>query len=231
MECKHLYPGGPLYSGDAVSTDTLALASFIRSDSARRGVELGCGSGLLMLTLLFSHPALSMTGADIREEAVSQARRNLAANSFESRGTVLLSDYRALPLPKGSFDLVCANPPYFPASAAASPDARRDTMRRESATLAETAAVASSLLRPGGSFSLVHRAERMAEVFAALREVSLEPKRLRLFSARAESAPSLFFLEARKGAHAGLVLEPLLYQFTSSGAETEEYRKLCHWEA
>ena len=103
-------------------------------------------------------------------------------------------------------------------------------MRTESATIGELCFEASRLLRRGGDLCLVHRIERIAEVFAALSAAGLEPKRLRLIAACPDRAPTLFLCRARKGARPGLTAEAPLFQFGTDGTETAEYRQICHWE-
>ena len=85
-------------------------------------------------------------------------------------------------------------------------------------------------LRDGGAFCLVHRTERIAEIFAALRGAGLEPKRLRFVAFDPDSPPSLFLAEARKGARPGLAAEPTLFQFGPAGVESAEYKRICHRE-
>ena len=229
-ERKELWPGGPTYTGDSVGADSLALAAFARTPQARRGCDLGCGSGILLLLLAWENPALSMEGVEMRPAAAEQCRENLAANGLSGRCQVRIGDLRESAT-AGCMDLVVANPPYFPAgSGAVSNDPERARMRTESATLAEVCASASHMLRPGGDFCLVHRSERLAEVLCALSAASLEPKRLRFLAAESRRAPKLFLCRARKGASPGLTVEPPLCQFDSDGTETDEYRKLCHWE-
>ena len=128
-------------------------------------------------------------------------------------------------------DLVVSNPPYFPSgSGAVSADGDRAAMRTESASVGELCLAAARLLRPGGDFCLVHRTERLAEVFSALAAAGLEPKRLRFLAASPEHAPQLFLCRARKGARSGLAAEATLFQFGADGEETAEYRRICHWE-
>lgn len=230
-ERKELWPGGLRYAGDSLGTDSLALADFAAGIDAARGADLGCGSGILLLLLAMGRPALEMTGVELRPRAAAECRANIQANGLERRCRVLTGDYRTAPLPTGELDLAVSNPPYFPAGrGVVSPDADRALMRTETADLRELCAAASSCLRRGGAFCLVHRTERMAEVFAAMAGAGLEPRRLRMIAGSPEAAPSLFLLEARKGAGPGLVTEPTLFQRGADGLETEEYRRICHWE-
>ena len=67
------------------------------------------------------------------------------------------------------------------------------------------------MLRWGGRFALVHRPERLSDLFCTLRAHGLEPKRLRFVASAAEKAPSLALVEARRGGNAGLSVEPMLF--------------------
>ena len=114
---------------------------------------------------------------------------------------------------------VTVGPPPTPRAAA-----RGET----SCTLDDICAAAQWLLRTGGGFSLVHRPERLGEVFACMGAHGMEPKRLRCVQPRAESAPSLVLVEGRRGGKPGLKIEPPLILSTSDGGESDEYRRIYH---
>ncbi len=230
-ERRELWPDGPTYAGDPFGTDSLALADFSRTPGVRRGCDLGCGSGILMLLLALEDPSAEMDGVEFRAAAVLSCRENIRANALADRCRVHEADLRRAPLPGESMDLVVSNPPYFPSgSGAVSADGDRAAMRTESASVGELCLAAARLLRTGGDFCLVHRTERLAEVFSALAAAGLEPKRLRFLAASPEHAPQLFLCRARKGARSGLAAEATLFQFGADGEETAEYRRICHWE-
>lgn len=139
----------------------------------------------------------------------------------------LEGDLRQGLLPPGQFRLAVANPPYFPPGAGAvAPDAARRTARAETdCTLAQLCAAAARALTWGGSFCLVHRPDRLADVLEELRRVRLEPKRLRFVHHTAAAPPSLFLLEARLGGGVGLTVEPPLLLHGPDGGETEDVRR------
>ena len=137
------------------------------------------------------------------------------------------SAYSTISLPPGRFRLAVSNPPYFPPGAGAvAPDAARRTARAETdCTLSQLCAAASRALTWGGSFCLVHRPDRLADVMEELRRVRLEPKRLRFVHHTAAASPSLFLLEARLGGRPGLTAEPPLLLRGPDGGETEDVRR------
>lgn len=232
-----LWPGGPLFL-DAeqapLCTDSVLLADFVRPAGLERGVDLGCGSGILSLLLLARTTKLHMTGLELQPEAAALAAENMARNGLEERTQMLSGDIRAHRrlFAAGSFELAVSNPPYFPVgSGSLSPDPARAAARGETdCTLPELCAAAAYLLRTGGRFCLVYRPERLSELFCRLSEAGLEPKRLRLVCPRPESAPSLVLVEARRGGKPGLVIEPPLALTDADGNESAEVKRIYHRE-
>ena len=119
-----LWAGGPFFRQDPgarLSTDSVLLADFVPLRGAERGIDLGCGAGILSLLLLCRGEKLHMTGLELREEAAALARENLTQNGLGERSRILTGDlreHRSL-FSHGSFDLAVANPPYFPTGSGA----------------------------------------------------------------------------------------------------------------
>lgn len=231
---EQLWPGGPVLRQAPhfrLGTDTVLLADFAARGRHRRGIDLGCASGSAMLLLLAHVPNLHMTGIELVPEAAALAAENMEINGLAARSRVLCGDlreHRTL-LPAGCFDLVVANPPYYPAgSGKMSADPRRAAARGElTCTLADICEAAAWLCQTGGSICLVHKPERLSALFCALTAHGIEPKRLRLVSRRPESAPSLVLVEGRRGGKSGLVVEPPLLLQTEDGSESTELRRIC----
>ena len=221
-----------LFTGERAGTDALLLADFAKDARGTYGADLGCGSGILLLLLLLGDDARRMTGIELRESAAASARENLRAFALEECGEIVRADYRSAPFADGSLDFIVSNPPYFPAGwGAVSPSAARAAQRTENATVFELCSAAARYLRPGGQLFLVHRAEREGDILAALRQANLTPVRRRdVFSAPGKRAP-IFLLEAVKDAGETAVRHETILLRGANGRETEEYRKICHWEA
>ena len=213
-----LWPGGPRLMQAAhfrLGTDCVLLADFVHTAGAKRGIDLGCASGALMMLLLERAPNLHMTGLEIVPEAAFLARENMALNGFDTRGEVVIGDirdHRAL-FRAGSFDLVVCNPPYFPQGSGILPqDSDRAAARSELlCTLPALCAATAYLLRTGGRVCFVHR-----------------PERLSLVCRDASAAPSLVLAEGRRGGRPGLTIEPSLYLYGPDGSESAEYKRIYH---
>ena len=232
-----LWPDGPLFAqapNAALSTDSVLLADFVRFAGASRGIDLGCASGAILLMLLSRSELVQMTGIELQADAAELARLALERNGFSDRAEILCGDlreYRTL-FPGGHFDFAVSNPPYYPpGTGALSPDRSRAAARSElSCTLEDLCLAAAYLCRTGGCFFLVHKPERLSEVFVTLSRSGLEPKRLRAVCSRPGKGPSLMLIEARKGGKPGLKIEPSLFLQTADGEESEEYRRIYRRE-
>lgn len=232
---ESLWENGPVFAQAEhfkLSTDSVLLASFVKSTGMKRGIDLGCASGAISLLLLERTAALHMTGLEILPEAAELAEANMSANGFEGRANIIIGDirlHREL-FKAGSFDLLVANPPYFPVgSGMISPKEGRAGARTESlCSLEDICAAASFLCRTGGSVNMVHKPERLSELFCTMTKYGIEPKRLRMVCHKAESAPNLVLVEGRRGCRPGLIVEPQLILRNPDGSETEEIKCIYH---
>ena len=235
MDGTRLWPGGPLFQDAApmrVTTDSVLLADFAAVRGGEKGADLGCGSGLLMVLLLRRESGLQMTGFEIQPEALRLAEENLRINGLLERAELVCGDLRETVkrLPNGGFDFVISNPPYFlPESGRMPPDGARETARWETALkLPELCAAASRLCRSGGRIFLCHRPERLVSLLQEMRAHHLEPKRIRFVHHDLHAPASLLLLEGRKDGKPGLSVEAPFLIRGEDGAETEEYRRICH---
>ncbi|KPP94063.1 peptide chain release factor N(5)-glutamine methyltransferase [Erythrobacter sp. HL-111] len=89
-------------------------------------LDLGTGSGALLLTMLAERPRARGTGLDASDRALAVARGNARRLGLEGRSRFLSGDWRRAGWNEGlgRFDLVLCNPPYVEEGAALEPDVR-----------------------------------------------------------------------------------------------------------
>ena len=128
-----------------VGTDGTLLGAWAGLGEVGGGriLDVGTGTGLIALMVAQRFPQARIVGIDIDEEAVAQARENVAASPFADRVEILHEDFSTFPqfstlnsqlsTLTPQFSLIVSNPPYF-ADSLKSPDARR-TLARHADTL------------------------------------------------------------------------------------------------
>ncbi|WP_309606889.1 peptide chain release factor N(5)-glutamine methyltransferase [Phenylobacterium sp.] len=75
-------------------------------------LDLGVGSGAIVLSILAERPAARGLGVDVSEEALAVARENAANLGLAGRLALLRGDWTT-GLGEATFDLVVCNPPYI----------------------------------------------------------------------------------------------------------------------
>ena len=215
-----------------LSTDSLLLADFARPKRGDTVADLGAAAGLLELLLAAKDESLRFLHIERDAHAVELAGENFAANGLAERTALFSGDLRrrsSLP-PNNSADYVIANPPYYPAARGKCSSTMAAARSETECSFADIAAAARYLLRSGGRFGFVHRAERLAELCCILEENGFSVKRLRLVQHSPAAAPSLVLMEALSDGRPGLFCEPTLLLHDEHGDETAEYRCIYHKE-
>ena len=107
-------------------SESVVAAALEVAPGAGRVLDLGTGSGALLLTLLAERDRLEGVGIDVSPGAVAMAGANAARLGVGARARILRADWRApgWAADLGRFNLVIANPPYVETSAALDPDVR-----------------------------------------------------------------------------------------------------------
>ena len=110
-------PGVLIPRGDS---ETVVEAALDCAPEPGRVLDLGTGSGCLLLTVLAERPAAGGVGVDALPDAIQLAERNSEALGLADRASLELRDWsqRRWSEGLGTFDLVIANPPYVEVDAA-----------------------------------------------------------------------------------------------------------------
>jgi len=96
-----------LFSKDALDTASKLLIENAKI-SGTKGLDLGCGNGVIGICIIKKHPATEMVFSDINERAVKICEKNI--NKLRLKGKVIKSDlFEKI---SGEFDFILSNPPY-----------------------------------------------------------------------------------------------------------------------
>ena len=209
-------------------TDAVLLADFCKPKKNDVAADLGTGCGIIPFLMLRDGKLKSCVGVDVSGEAVELSGKTAAEQGFCNFSGVIsdISDLKGK-ITFGDKTLVTCNPPYKAAGGGIKArDGARLTARQEtSCTMEDIVAVSAKLLTPGGRLCMCQRPERLAELITLMSNYKIEPKRLRLVSKAAGSAPWLILLEGRRQGKPGITVEPTLYLY-ENGELTEEMKRI-----
>lgn len=159
--------------GYRAAIDPVLLAAATPAKKGMKALDAGCGVGTAALCLAARVDGLEITGIDIQLALVELARHNAAENDMADQYRFIDGDITALPKElndeKGTFDIVITNPPFLdPAAHSPSPNEMVNTAH--TGKLADWTTFAAEMLKPKGRLIMVHRADHLPQIMAALSE-------------------------------------------------------------
>ncbi len=206
--------------GYRFSIDAVLLAHFIKPKPGDHILDLGAGCGIISLILAYRWPSVTVAALEIQAELAGLLRRSLALNArqgrdYQERLRVVTGDLREIKrcIEPGSCQWVVCNPPYRKQAAGRLNTGTEQALARHelNADLAAVVRAAAVAVKNRGRVAMVYPAGRGAVLMHALKDVNLEPKRLRTVYSYPGGDGKLLLLEAMKGGGEELRIMPPFY--------------------
>jgi tRNA1(Val) A37 N6-methylase TrmN6 len=218
--------------GHRVGHDAILLAAACAAHPGEHLVDLGSGVGAAGLAVAHRVKDLAVSLVEIDSKLVVLARDNIARNGFSDGIRAVCLDVAAAPsafaaakLKPGSADRVLMNPPFNTVQKPSPDRGRRLAHTATDDTLATWLATAARLLRPGGTVTLIWRADGLGEAltvlaadFGAVAVLPVHPK--------PDAAAIRVLIRAVKASRAPLALLPGFILADASARPTAEAEKV-----
>lgn len=195
------------------TSDSVLLANLVQASAKSVVVDLCSGSGIVgILVNTKNHPKHTYC-LELQSYLCDSAIRSIEYNGLTNI-SVVQGDVKesASILGREFADIVTANPPYYRLNEGnMSDDMRIAVCRHElELNLKELVESAYSLLKYGGRFYVVYRADRLAELITELSVHKLEPKDIICVQPAEGKEIDTVLVVAKKGAEKGVRVKTLL---------------------
>ncbi len=219
-------------TGFRAGLDSVILASCLEARRGERLFEPGMGVGTATLCAAWRLRDARFVGVEIDQDMAALAQENVIRNGLEERITAVEGDVAALPQPllAETFDQVFFNPPY---AAPEEGNRARDPARARALAgdldgpdFATWVDLAIRRLKPRGTLSLIHRAEKLDGILGLLwgrvGAVTVVP----LWPMAGRSAKRVL-VRGRRQIQGGLTLHPGLVLHEADGTPTPELEAIA----
>ncbi|MFT5698625.1 MAG: tRNA1Val (adenine37-N6)-methyltransferase [Desulforhopalus sp.] len=223
--------------GYRFSIDAVLLAHFISVKKNDRVLDLGTGSGIISLILLYRYKDIisECSGVEIQQSLFDLATNNIEINHFEDKNKIFHCDIKSLKnycLPE-VYDKIICNPPFYPQhTGRISTNIEASVARHQTtAGVGDFLEGAAYAVKNHGSAYFIYPAELLADFLTRSSQFKLEAKQLRFIYSYpgAEKDAQLVLIKCTKNGGKGLSVSDPLYIYTkkngSHPAEVESYYK------
>lgn len=216
--------------GFCFGMDSVLIANFAKISRKNAIVaDLGTGTGIISILVAGKQNPEKVYAVEIQEELVDMAKRSVKYNDLEKKIDIINADI--VGISRGNFnkkfDYVISNPPYKKLNTGLINDNQKKLISKHEVkcTLKDVVNEASKLLKDKGVFYMVHRPDRLCDIFNAMRENKVEPKEIQLVHSHLEDEANLVLIKGVKCGNPSLkVLKPLIV-YNENNEYTEELLK------
>lgn len=167
----YLSCGSPIFQSKNLYTftsDSIALANFVKEESIGIMVDLCSGSGIVGLEVLSKKRLNKLYLVEVQKPLYDMAVHTVSFNKQKDKITLLNIDCLEASnyIPNASVDVVTLNPPYFKMGAGklSKDESRRIARTESSMTLEGFIKTSYNLLKKGGKLYMVHIYDRLNEI-------------------------------------------------------------------
>ena len=216
--------------GFRFGVDAVLLSHFANIKSRHRVIDLCTGTGIVPFLAYGKYAPKEVIGLEIQEDMVEMANRSSVLNNTTDIVKFVHGDLKdkALIDSLGKFDVLTVNPPYKLNNAGiVNPNDKLAIARHEvMCTLEDVIVAARRLLKDNGRMFIVHRPERLADIFGLMRKYKIEPKRVRMVQPNTKKVPNIVLVEGQRDGGAFLKWEETLYVYDDNGNYSEEIDRI-----
>ena len=206
--------------------DAVLLSGFAKAKEGDHVIDLGTGTGIIPILMEAKTKASNLVGLEIQPESADMAQRSVELNHLEKKIRIVTGDIREASSIFGAatFDVVTSNPPSMTEHHGITNEKSPKAIARHEllCTLEDVICQAAKLLRPGGSFYMVHRPFRLVDIMVLMREYHLEPKRMKLVYPYIDKDPNMVLIEGLRGGRPRMTVEKPLIVYKEPGVYTDE---------
>lgn len=217
--------------GFCFGIDAVLLSDFAKNiKNNSKVLDLGTGTGIISILLCGKTNLKKIIGVEVQKEVYDIACRNSELNNLQDKFEVINENIIDLVniYEKNSFDVIVTNPPYKKKNTGILNDEEKKLISRHEilADLEDFINISNKMLKDKGEFYMIHRPERIVDIFELMRKYKIEPKEVRMVFSDKNNSPKMVLIKGVKNGKKFLKFRENLYIYKKDGNYTDEILKI-----
>lgn len=205
--------------------DAVLLSSFAKGPKKSKVLDIGTGNGIIPILMEGKYNNDLFVAFELQTVVADLAKRSVELNNLQHKIRIINDDILNYGnyYDNGFFDIITSNPPYMSNSGFENESMEKRLARHEiTLDIFSLAKIASKALKYGGKIFLVHRPDRLVDIFCALRENKIEPKKITFVSPKKDKKPNIVLIEGVKSGKPSLIVTENLIIYNEKGKLSEK---------
>ncbi len=221
-------------NGYRFSIDSVLLAHFVKIKRGDSILDLGTGSGIIGMILLYrwQGKVRQISGIEVQQKLADLAEKNMSSNNFDTIGRIIRGNIKEIDtlVMAESYDNIVCNPPFYaPTSGRLNKNQEALSARHQIlATLQDFLYASAFAVKNGGTVSFIYPAEQIGEFIFLAEKYRLEVKKIQFvysYPHKTDPARLVLIRCCKNGGRGTEVLPPLYIYCKKNGQFTPEVQK------
>ncbi len=189
-------------------------------------IDIGCGTGILMLRCKFLYNLSECIGIEIQEDVAKMAQDTIEINDLENC-KIINDDFKNVYIKNDTIENIIVNPPYQKNGHGISNKNDNFHLSRydNEMNLDDLFRFAKLKLKSNRSLFMINRCERLVDILSISRKYNMEAKRIRFIQPRIDEKPNLVMIQFVKNQKPFLKFEKNLIIYDNDDY-TEEVKNI-----
>ena len=137
-----------------IGSDGMMLGAWVNFENSQHILDIGTGSGLIALMQAQKYPNAQITGVDIHNGSILDAKDNAGKTPWSSRLHFTCTDVKQFQ-PESKFDAIVSNPPFFINSTKSNNKALSNAKHTDSLSPLDIIDLSLDLLKENGLMAMI----------------------------------------------------------------------------
>ncbi|WP_311492768.1 methyltransferase [uncultured Anaerococcus sp.] len=204
--------------------DSILLGDFAKMKKDKILLDIGSGNGILAMMANGLYDLKKVYAVEIQANKTKILKENLDLNHIKNI-EIINEDLNKIDFKENTLDYIITNPPYYKIDQNIKNKDEEFLISRQEIylNLDDIFAFANKTLKDKGKIFMIHKPERMVEIFN--KSGNLKPKRIRFVSSTFDTKPQFILIEFVKNAKDGLKIEDPIIIY-KDGSYTNQVKKI-----